>query len=260
MKKNNARNLSTESNTENLIDYCNRECARINDYLAKVHRKAASEVISDNASQLRDLNKGIRAANVALANDYYTATPALEVLKNNDVPALALDYDKATSTYKIVTVKVAPTLIGMKDYLPKDIVEHVDAVRRMAAYIHMTDLGAADASIFLTGGKTVGKDGKEKTIDAPSAAARAYIKEGFGNSYVCKEFESVLKILTQGELETRVINPMMKDFGSNVVRRAGRGVRMMSSAEYACDCVVEYVWMLLNGKTTFTVKVKEGKK
>lgn len=257
MKKSNtntANLTATESNLPTLTANAQSAVATLNKHLNTSSKGKNYTVIDKNSAYVKAANKALRELNQLLATEYYKEVDAVSVLRNGkEVPAMALTYDSDKKEYSLTAVKVYPTLQGMKPFLPEDITERVDVLRRCASYLAMD--GMEGRELVLTG--IEGENGK-KGKDVPTEKAKAIMPEAdkISNNAVKAMLTRIVTELTQGGATACVTSAMLKDFNQFCIKRTGEwGERAMTSQEHVGDIVLEYVHMTLSGKGNFTVKV-----
>lgn len=251
--KNTKTNLSaTTSNIPELTTALDSAVSTLNKFIASNGgKKKVSAILGDNKAKLTAVYKALRELNELMATEYYKATPAIEVIKTAAVPCKVLSYDKKEAVYSIEDGFAHPSIVGMKDYLSKGIVDRVDVLRRCGAYLAMEGMEGRESALY-------GVIINDKKVNVPTEAVKAILPkpEEISKSAVKNMLTRALRELTEGDAEPLVTSALLKDFSAFCVKRTGEwGVRTLAAQEHVGDIVLEYAHMLLTGKTNFTVKV-----
>lgn len=246
---------ATSKNSPALLEALSNSVKSLNTYAASVAEGTALSVKTIFDSKKKTVDTDLTKLNQALAAEYYQGEKALDVLRHGEsVPAMAVEMDKETNAFVIKSITVHPTLRGMKDFLPADTIERVDALRRMAAFLGMEGMDNRTNALY---GQ---KNEKGKMVNAPTEKTKEFIPQpkDITKTKVKDLMHRVLVDLSDGAIEPMVNSAMLADFTANVIKRGKEwGTRGMATQDHVGDVVLEYVWMLLNGKTKFTVNVKE---
>lgn len=254
--KNTKTNLSaTTSNIPELTTALEKALHVLNAHLNSDAEGKVSAVVEKNSVNMSAVKKALSELNKLTANEYYKATPAVDVVRDASVPAFGLSFDNENG-YWYQPVKVYPTLHGMRDFLPEGCVDRIDALRRCAAYVAMS--GMDNRSVVLTG--YVDKEGKSH--DVPNKAVVAILapmvadKSTISRTAVKNMLTRAMLELTDNACKPLVTSSMLADFSAFCVKRGGEwGVRSLASQGHVGDLVMEYVHMTLTGKGKFTVQV-----
>lgn len=217
--KNNARNATPATALESLA-------AAVAAYNMEGNATAAGTIVENDTSR-RDaraaLKKAAAAANETIAAACYAAAPLLDILRAGEVPAVTVTYDKDGAA-AVEKTTARPTVKGLAaaGLIPADAVEKCTAARDITAALNMP--------------------GAEK----PSRTAAN------------KALAAALEAVTAGKIRTRVSTTVREDFERFVIKRGKKiGTRETVTAATACDLVIEYAYMGLNGQTTVKLLTAE---
>lgn len=256
MKKTNNANLTaTTSNAPHALENLQKALNVLNAHLSSDGNGKVSTIVETNKKNMQAVSKSLRELNELTANDYYTVTPAIDVIRDASVPAFRLSF-KEEEGYIFERTNAYPTLTGMKKFLPDGCADRIDALRRLSAYISMA--GMDNRTLVLTG--YIDKEGKKH--DVPTQAVAAILKPFVEDKSTITK-TAIKNMLTRAMLELTdngckplVSSAMLADFGANCVKGVGEwGHRGLAGQSHVGDIVLEYTHMCLNGMGKFTVKV-----
>lgn len=222
-----------------------RDAVNVMNHTAKEKRGIASRKVGDAIAHVKTYTNDV---NVFKAMEYYNAHTLTDIIKaGRAVPQIEVKVEENEGVFSVKTeeVEVYPTLTAMvkAGVIAQDVIDTVDVLRRMIAYVETGD------ALALTGDK-------ENKKDLPNKNVASLINGIELEKITATRARSVMRValneLTDGKFDKDVFPKVYKDFASGMIKKGKEwGTRTMVGKSTANDYILEYMHMSLNGMTCF---------